>query len=159
MRRKEREIKDTETIVSIIEHMRTIRVAIASDDAPYIVPLSFGFERNGDDFIFYLHSAKEGRKIELIGKNTAVGFEMDECLKLKGEEEACTWTAEYVSVIGTGELKLVENREEKKHGLEALMKSMTGKSFDIPDSALDHVAVLRLDVKSISAKGNGFIGF
>ncbi len=159
MRRKEREIKDTETIVSIIEHMRTIRVAIASDDAPYIVPLSFGFERNGDDFIFYLHSAKEGRKIELIGKNPAVGFEMDECLKLKGEEEACTWTAEYVSVIGTGELKLVENSEEKKHGLEVLMKSMTGKSFDIPYSALDHVAVLRLDVKSISAKGNGFIGF
>ena len=145
MRRKEREIKDIETIVSIIEHMRTIRVAIASDDAPYIV--------------FYLHSAKEGRKIELIGKNPAVGFEMDECLKLKGEEEACTWTAEYVSVIGTGELKLVENREEKKHGLEVLMKSMTGKSFDIPDSALDHVAVLRFDVKSISAKGNGFIGF
>ena len=141
MRRKEREIKDTETIVSIIEHMRTIRVAIASDDAPYIVPLSFGFERNGDDFIFYLHSAKEGRKIELIGKNPAVGFEMDECLK------------------GTGELKLVENSEEKKHGLEVLMKSMTGKSFDIPYSALDHVAVLRLDVKSISAKGNGFIGF
>ena len=98
MRRKEREIKDIETIVSIIEHMRTIRVAIASDDAPYIVPLSFGFERNGDDLIFYLHSAKEGRKIELIGKNPAVGFEMDECLKLKGEEEACTWTAEYVSV-------------------------------------------------------------
>ena len=84
---------------------------------------------------------------------------MDECLKLKGEEEACTWTAEYVSVIGTGELKLVENREEKKHGLEVLMKSMTGKSFDIPDSALDHVAVLRLVVRSISAKGNGFIGF
>ena len=159
MRRREREIKDTDTIVSIIEHMKTIRVAFETDDVPYIVPLSFGFEQSGDDFVFYLHSAEEGRKIDLIRRNPDVGFEMDECLRIKGGDEACSWTAEYVSVIGTGTLELLEEPDDKKHGIEVLMSSMTGKPFVIPDSALPHVAVLRLAVKTISAKSNGFTGF
>lgn len=159
MRRSEREIKDKDKIIDIIKHMKTIRIAISADGAPYIVPMSFGFEERGGKMIFYLHSAKEGRKITLLSEHPEVGFELDECLKIKGGDNACSWTAEYVSIIGTGTVSILSDRAEKIHGLETLMKSMTGKEFTIPDKAIDSVAVLSLSVKTISAKGNGFISF
>lgn len=160
MRRKDREITDKQKIIELIKRMKTIRLALNSDEAPYIVPLSFGMECENGMIIFYVHSAIEGRKIDLIRRNRIVGFEMDTAGSLMGGSEACSWTTEYASVIGTCKAEILEDEELKKHGLEVLMKTMTGCDFVIPQDALHGVAVIKLSVLTISAKANGsFIDF
>ena len=66
MRRNEREIRDMQDIVSVIEGCQVMRLAIPDEPAPYLVPLNFGFERTEQGVTFYFHSAVAGRKVELL---------------------------------------------------------------------------------------------
>ena len=43
----------------------------------YVVPLNFGYTCEDGAFTFYCHSAKEGKKLDVIRKNASVAFEMD----------------------------------------------------------------------------------
>ena len=72
MRRKDREVTDREEIAAMIAGMDTIRIAMNAGDGPYIVPLSFGIEEVDDGFVFYMHSAISGRKIELSAKEFSI---------------------------------------------------------------------------------------
>lgn len=51
MRRKNREVKDLKTIIEIIDRATTVRLGINDKEYPYIVPLSFGYELDGEDII------------------------------------------------------------------------------------------------------------
>ena len=44
---------------------------------PYIVPLNYGYEYADGELTFYFHSAKEGRKLEILKKNPTVCLELD----------------------------------------------------------------------------------
>ena len=44
MRKAEREITNFEEILNVFERCDTIRIGISDEPAPYIVPVSFGFE-------------------------------------------------------------------------------------------------------------------
>ena len=59
MRRKNREVKDLKTIIEIIDRATTVRLGINDKEYPYIVPLSFGYELDGEDIIIYFHGAKK----------------------------------------------------------------------------------------------------
>ena len=156
MRRKDREITDRQAIIDIIENCQCCRIGFQDDGEVYIVPLNFGFEYSGQHITFYFHGAKEGRKIDLIAKSPHVGFEMDtnhEVYAKSNNGTACTYTARFQSVIGTGKVSMVCNVEEKKHGLLLLMKHTTQKcdwSFD--DKMLNAVAVFKLEVEKLSCK-------
>ena len=66
MRRKDREVKDYPEIIKIIDACDCCRLGFVDDKEGYIVPLNFGYETNGSDLTLYFHSAKEGRKIEML---------------------------------------------------------------------------------------------
>ena len=156
MRRKDREITDRQAIIDIIENCQCCRIGFQDDGEVYIVPLNFGFEYSEQRIVFYFHGAKEGRKIDLIAKSPYVGFEMDtnhEVYAKSNNGTACTYTARFQSVIGTGKVSMVCNVEEKKHGLLLLMKHTTQKcewSFD--EKMLNAVAVFKLEVEKLSCK-------
>lgn len=153
MRRKEREITEQAKIDEIIQNCDCLRLALADVGAPYIVPVNFGYDER--EKAFYFHGAKEGRKMELIRKNGAAGFELDCKHTLKEAETACGYTFLFQSVIGTGEISILEGMEEKKKGLAAIMAHYTGKdSWEFPEKTLMATAVLRLDVKEMSCKQN-----
>ena len=70
MRRKDREVKDFEVVKQIIEECDVIRIGLVDDDLyPYIVPMNFGYEFEGEEIHFYLHGAMAGRKYELMKRN------------------------------------------------------------------------------------------
>ncbi len=71
MRKKEREITDIREIEQVIAGADICRIGFVDGDEPYIVPVSFGYEDNA----IYFHSALEGRKVNLIKKNSKVCFE------------------------------------------------------------------------------------
>ena len=156
MRRKDREITDRQAIIEIIESCQCCRIGFNDDGEVYIMPLNFGLEYTEKSTIFYFHGAKEGRKIDLIAKSPYVGFEMDtnhEIYAKSNNGTACTYTARFQSVIGTGKISMVNDVAEKKHGLLLLMKHTTQKndwSFD--DKMLNAVAVFKLEVEKLSCK-------
>ncbi|MFA5904308.1 MAG: pyridoxamine 5'-phosphate oxidase family protein, partial [Desulfobacula sp.] len=110
MRRKEREIRNTEDIEQILKDSRILRLAMVDGDRPYMVPMNFGYRNR----VLYLHSAPEGTKIDLIKKNPNVCFEVDEIIQFRKARLACDWGVAYKSVIGSGKAVLFYNQEEKR---------------------------------------------
>ncbi|MCI8658890.1 MAG: hypothetical protein HFG54_01390 [Lachnospiraceae bacterium] len=95
MRRKDREITDFNEIIEIIKKCDVCRIALNDEDFPYIVPLNFGLDVQGEQVFFYFHAAMEGKKLDLIVKDNRATFEMD-CdhnFILYEERMSCTMAA------------------------------------------------------------------
>ena len=153
MRRKDREVTDRGMIHEIIDRCMCCRIGFYDEGQVYIVPLSFGYEKNGDDDTFYFHGAQEGRKIDLIHKSPSVGFEMDTGYRIHEGELACSYSAAFQSIIGNGEMSMVTDPEEKKKGLKLIMDHTAGKKeWVFSDKMLSAVAVFKLTVTQLSCK-------
>lgn len=153
MRRKDREITDKNKIREIIDKCYCCRIGFNDNGRVYIVPLNFGYELSEDNYTFYFHGAKEGRKIELIQKAPDVGFELDTDYKLKESDIACGCSARFQSIIGNGLIKIVTDSEEIKKGLCCIMKHNTGKSiWDFDKDIFNKVCVFKIIVRNISCK-------
>lgn len=157
MRRDDREVKDENKIDDIIEKCKCCRIGFYDNEKSqvYIVPLNFGYVKKECQRIFYFHCAKEGRKIELIQKNSKVGFELDTNYQLKEAKIACGYSAYFQSIIGNGKIYFVTNYEEKRTGLNSIMEHNTGKSnWSFDEKMLNSVCVFKLVIEVLSCKEN-----
>jgi len=152
MRKKEKEIADINEIERIIEKAICCRIGLVDNGEPYVVPVSFGYERNA----LYFHGASEGRKFELIKKNNRLCFEIDTDVEVVKSEKPCSWTMKYRSVIGVGRAYILESDEEKCHGLSLIMRQYTGGDFSFPKPTLDKTLVVKVDIRSITGKQSGY---
>lgn len=84
MRRKDRELKCLEDIFSVVKNCAVVHVAMVDDGKPYVVALNFGFDRQGDSLILYLHSAQEGKKIDILRKTRLCIFRWIVLMNLSG---------------------------------------------------------------------------
>lgn len=155
MRRKDREVQSFEEIIKIIEKCDVCRLGLSVDNRPYVVPLNFGYEVMDGKISFYFHGASVGKKIEMIQKNPNVCFEMDCDHKLYERELAHEFSFEYSSVIGFGQIQLLSDLTERNHALQRIMHHYTGRAdYDLKDSIVNRLAILRLEVSEISGKSN-----
>ena len=153
MRRSDREVKSREEILEILSKCDVIRLGINTLDYPYVVPLNFGIETEGDSIILWFHSTPEGLKFANIQKDPRVGFEADCSHKLIAGENACNFTMEYESVIGCGNVSITNDNESKRRGLQSIMRHYVDeKEFGFSDAELAAVSVIRLDVVQITGK-------
>ena len=153
MRRSDREITDKKIIESFIANEQILRVAFYDNGDIYIVPINYGYSYVNNKYSFYFHGAKAGRKFELSKCEPSVGFEIDGNYQLLEAEVACDFSAKFQSVIGTGILYLVDDEEEKKKGLNTIMRQTTQNAdWNYSEEMLKAVAVFRLDVKKMSCK-------
>lgn len=153
MRRKDREVLDERKIDEIICKSKVCRIGFNDNGKVYIVPMNFGFRSENGRRVFYFHSAKEGRKVDLVKKRPEVGFELDTSFVLKGGEKACEYTASFQSVIGNGIIEIVDDEKEKEEALLELMFSLTGKrEWDFDEKTKNAVAIFKLTVCDISCK-------
>lgn len=152
MRRRDREITNKIAIEEFIAKEQILRIAFYDEGDIYIVPVNYGYLYD-EQYTFYFHGAKAGRKYELAKKKPTVGFEIDGNYMLLESEVACDFSATFQSVIGTGNLSLVEDNTEKITGLNTIMKQTTSKSeWNYSDEMLDAVAVFKLVVDKLSCK-------
>ena len=152
MRRAEREVTDRGQLLEIIGRCTCCRVAFSDPEGAYIVPLSFAFVPGQPDR-FYFHGAKEGRKASLIAKRPKVGFELDCAYELVAGQSGCKYSCRYQSIVGTGVIGEVQDMEEKKQALSALMRQYEpSRSFAFTDEQAQAVAVYRLDVAAMTGK-------
>jgi hypothetical protein len=153
MRKKDREIKDKKLMESILERATVCRVGLSENNVPYIVPVNFGYRDN----CLYFHSAKEGKKIDMIRGNNNVCFEIDIDSEVVKGENACGWTMKYYSIIGFGRAFFVEGFEEKRKALDIVMEHYAGKSsFEYSEESVNNAAIIKVEIESMTGKKSGY---
>jgi len=151
MRRKDKQMSEEWAVSEVIQRALVCRLAMSDGRTPYIVPLCFGYR----DGVLYLHSATQGRKLDMIRNNSCVCFEFDIDLELIQNSEPCHWSMRYKSVIGHGEATLVEEAEEKRRALEVIMGQYSRDAFVFPQGAMERTVVIKVAIESMSGKKSG----
>jgi uncharacterized protein len=153
MRRTDKEITDIEQIEKILNQAEIIRLAMVDEGEPYLVAMNYVYL----DGFLYLHSAKEGRKIDVLKKNNKVAFQTDIETALMINEETWRCTTRYMSVFGTGKALFIDAKDEKKKVLDAIMTKHTGKTeFEYPDNVLDMTLVIKVEIEAMTGKKSGY---
>jgi len=154
MRKSNREIKDFSELTAVLQKGDVCRIALNTPDGfPYIVPLNYGYEYSSDGALtLYFHCANDGRKLDLIRGDARVGFEVDCSHELVSGDLACEYTFHFESIIGTGNISILCNHDERIHGLNVLMRHYGGEDKAFNDHALSLTTVLRLDVDNYCGK-------
>ena len=151
MHKKDRQVKEFQDIVKIMETCDVCRLALHDEEYPYILPLNFGMRVEKETVILYFHGATEGKKYALIAHNNKAAFEMDCAHRLVTMEETGCCTMEYESVIGQGTVELL-SEEEKMDALHVLMKHYHKEEFKFSPAAVPHTTVYKLTVASMTGK-------
>ena len=152
MTRRELQITDLNEIRSILDKATVLRLGLAVDNEPYVVPMNYGYILEGEKLTLYLHSAMRGKKLDMIRANPKVFFELDCDLTPFEGVKPCQYGLSYSSIMGRGEARIVEDVQEKMDAMTVLMKSQTGKDFSFDEKLVGMVAVVRIDVDRYTAK-------
>ena len=152
MTKRERQITDPQQIQHILDTAKVLHLGLCADNEPYVVPMNYGYTFEGEKLVLYLHSAVQGKKLDMIRANPKVFFELECDLQPFEGRLPCQYGCAYSSVMGRGEARLVDDVEEKKTAMSILMKTQTGKDFSFEDRLVSIVSVIRIDVSEYTAK-------
>jgi len=152
IRRKDKEIVDEKTMISIIEKAIVCRVAMCWQGEPYVIPMNFGYQ---DNYI-YLHSARQGRKLDILRNNDKVCIEFDVDVELVQSQEACKTSMKYKSLLIFGKAVILKDIAEKKKGLDIIMHHYYYHSspsvFHYPEDALEKVIIIKVKIEKMTGK-------
>jgi nitroimidazol reductase NimA-like FMN-containing flavoprotein (pyridoxamine 5'-phosphate oxidase superfamily) len=149
LRRRDREITNRQEIDAIIRDCLVCRLAMARDDQPYLVPISFGY----DGAAVYVHTAREGHKIAYLEAGSRVCFEFERNVELvEHATKACDWSFRYETVVGFGTPQELLEDSEKRHGLDQIMRQYSDRDWSYPQSVLNTARVWRISIDSVTAK-------
>lgn len=164
MRRKDREM-DSQFGKQLIDKAAYGVLSMIDGNQPYGLPLSI--VRNED--VLYFHSAKAGRKVDLLDSNNSVSvvFVGDNKIpeyspsQLKEIENDATkamqlFTTEFESAIVTGTVNLLMDEAEKINAMRLICEKYTPDKMRHFDSAihsgLKRTNVYRIEIDTIAAK-------
>jgi nitroimidazol reductase NimA-like FMN-containing flavoprotein (pyridoxamine 5'-phosphate oxidase superfamily) len=169
MRRREKEIQNREVIEELLRSAPVCRLGLAPGldsqghggttagrpraDAPkasypYVVPVHFVHAEGR----IYIHSARAGKKISMLGENSRVCVEIDEFLGLKSADKACDYGTRFRSLIAFGRARIVEEAEDKLRALQLLMGKYAGRSFDFSQRSIQGVTVIEIRIEELTGK-------
>ena len=122
------------------------------EDVPYIVPLNYGYF----DHTIYIHSASEGKKIDLLRTNSKVCFEIEYTTEIIKNDVSCEWSAKYRSLIGYGTVEIITDHEKKKHCLDIIM-AHHGKTENnvYKEKQVEKIVILKLSIEQVNGKQLG----
>lgn len=150
--RRERLIEDENIINMILEKAKVLHLGLVDGDEPYVVPMNYGHVFENGKLTLWLHGAKTGRKLDVMRKNPKVFISMEcDIVPFEGDV-ACKYGISYYSLMAKGTAVIVEDVEEKKQALSALMKTQTKEDFEFNDRLTEVVSIIRIDVKEYTAK-------
>ena len=169
MRRKDREMTE-EFGMGIIDKSKYGIVSMIDGEVAYGIPLSI--VRDGNTL--YFHSAKEGRKVNVLKEcqKVSIAFvgdrkipenytkeELDEIVKDESKAVlliSSVFTTEFESAVVTGSTKLVEDKEEKIKAMRLICEKHTPTKMEYFDMAikagLSRTNVYSLEIEDITSK-------
>jgi nitroimidazol reductase NimA-like FMN-containing flavoprotein (pyridoxamine 5'-phosphate oxidase superfamily) len=155
MRRREKEIQNRQVVEELLHNAPVCRIGLApgaggtdGNGYPYVLPVHFVYSEGR----ILIHTAREGRKIDMLRKNPELCVEIDEYLGLTPAEKACGYGSRYRSLIAFGRAKFVEAEEEKRRALQMLMEKYTGRSFDFSARDVETVGIIEIKLDEITGK-------
>ena len=153
MRRADREVTSKEEILNILERCQTVRIAMHGGEYPYVVPVSFGLVRTGEQPTLYFHCAKQGLKCDYLAENGRVCVEADNFFKTQSVKGGIT--TRYESVIGFGVCEPVTERDELLRGLQSVLDHYGYESYPLAScGSMAGVRVYRVTLEQITGKCN-----
>jgi len=149
MRKSRQEIKDKAVLEKILSGAEICRLSMLDGELPYIIPVNYGY-RDGH---IYIHSAREGKKIDLLQHNRLICFEVEDTVQVVKGEKACDWTTRYRSVVGYGTMEIVSDEAGKQEGLEVIMAQHGAPALENYDAEnLKRMVILKLRITSLTGK-------
>jgi nitroimidazol reductase NimA-like FMN-containing flavoprotein (pyridoxamine 5'-phosphate oxidase superfamily) len=150
MLKKNREITDPSEMEQILKLGQIISVAMCHSDQPYVLPFNYGF-LNG---LIYIHSAKEGFKLEVLAKNPKVSFNVITDVQLLPADYPKDCSVAYSSVVGFGRVRMVDDPVEKLAALEAIMVQYYPKNdaWQYPEKVVAACTVWCIEIEHLTGK-------
>ncbi len=149
MRRSDKEINDLEKIHEIVQKCQICRLGLAVDGEPYVVPISFGF----DGEAVFFHTSKHGKKIDMMTANPRVCVQFENNVELiTDDEDACSWTFTFESVIGFGSVTELVEKRDKTQGLNRIMKHYSGRDWSYGEAPMNSTRVWRVELDILTGK-------
>ncbi len=154
MRHPERELKNRETMIAMLERSPVGRIATINQKGfPVIKPVNFLYL----DGRIYLHSSTKGEKMEDIQRGSPVCFEVDEPIAyMIASTSACRASYYYRSILIKGKAAFVKDRDKKVKILGRMMAKYQPEKNDgeMPEEILEKTAVIEILIKEITGKEN-----
>lgn len=149
MRRKDKEIQDSDQIKKIIEKAQVCRLGLSNDNKPYIVPVSYGYDGN----FIYFHTAVEGTKIDYMTTNPHICFELEYDVKvITNDTLACKWTQSFYSVIGFGTVREITDHQDKVKAFNHIMKHYSGREWEFNEELFNKTRHWQITIDQVSGK-------
>jgi len=148
MRKATKEITDRAELEGILARAEVLFLALHDEPAPYVIPLNFAFA----DGALWFHGALEGTKLDLIRRDPRVGFSTVIEARVVPAPAACDSNALGSSVVGRGTARVCTDPEERRLGLDALMRHYGIAAPGYRADSLDRTCVVRVDVEELRGK-------
>jgi hypothetical protein len=152
---KKRDLTFKPELEEIIKKCESCNLAMVDEQgAPYVVPMNFGYV---DDYI-YFHSARTGKKIDILKKNpkVCIAFSTDHELRWVNEEVACSWGMKYRSVLAYGEIEFIDDFDKKTEALKVIMKNYSDLDFSFNAPAVEDVMIYRVKLDKLDGRCYGY---
>lgn len=148
MRRKKQLLSKEDTIDILNSCTSGVLGVIGDDDYPYTVPVSYAFK---DDKLF-IHSAKQGHKIDSINRNDKVTF----CVIDKDDVIQETFTTHFRSVSIFGRARILTEDSDRRHALEYLIEKYSPdyikEGQQEIDKEWDRVCLIEVKIEHMTGK-------
>jgi nitroimidazol reductase NimA-like FMN-containing flavoprotein (pyridoxamine 5'-phosphate oxidase superfamily) len=142
-------IGDGARVEELMREARVCRIAWNGTPFPYVVPLSFAYDRG----VVYFHCALEGEKLERLRSDPNVCVEVDQELSVRESDKACGWGLRYRSAIARGRAEILSDPQARAAALNLLMLKYSGRSgWEFSVKALSEVAVVAVRLSTLSGK-------
>lgn len=153
MRKLNKKITDPATIIDLLNTCHSGRLGtVGMDGRPMVKPLNFAYHEGR----IYFHCAQDGEKLDDIGRDNRVCFQIDlQVAYVKGTmENPCRAEYLYRSVIARGRAIIVEDRAERLLALDCLMAKYQpeGVYGPYPEEKLALTCIVRIDIEDMSGK-------
>lgn len=162
MRLAGREVKSAAQLREIVDACQTVRIAAVDNEGVFIVPVSFGYDwadpadLEGSDeprLALWVHSAVEGRKVDVFDAEPRVAIEMDVQEGVITGNYACAYSYAYRSIVGTGTVHRIQSPEMKRYGLERIMAHLAPDALPgFTDQALARTKIYCIDIEKFTGK-------
>jgi nitroimidazol reductase NimA-like FMN-containing flavoprotein (pyridoxamine 5'-phosphate oxidase superfamily) len=151
----ESEVKDPVAIEGILRRCKWMSIALSSEDGPYIITLSYGYDRERN--ALYFHTSRKGLKLEVIRKDPrACGTVVEDLGYIHGKCDHA-----YRSLVMFGRISFVDGPEEMSHAFDVLLSHLERDPDAVRRELLSgagasrSVQILRFDIEGIRCKQGG----
>lgn len=149
MRRSKQELPADEALRLLEAGSSGVLALLGDGGWPYAVPLSYAYAAGK----LYFHCARAGHKLDAVRSEPRASF----CVVAQDLVVPEKYTTHYRSVIAFGRVRILEDGDEKRRGIEMLAERFApddsaGHRRRVVDSEWDNFCVLEFDIEHITGK-------